>query len=42
LEKEVIEQEMGFVTFSTTFVWNMSHCKKNSARYYHKCSCVFM
>jgi len=27
--------------FSTTFVWNISHFKKNSARY-HKCTQVFM
>jgi hypothetical protein len=24
--------------FSRTFVWNISHSKKNSARYYHKCT----
>ena len=28
--------------FSTTFVWNISHFKKNSARYYHKCDNVSM
>jgi hypothetical protein len=27
--------------FSTTFVWNISHSKKNSARYYHGCKQVF-
>jgi hypothetical protein len=26
----------------TTFVWNIAHSKKNSARYYHKCENVFM
>jgi len=28
--------------FSTAFVCKISHSKKNSARYYHKCSSVFM
>jgi hypothetical protein len=28
--------------FSTTFVWNISHSKKNWARYYHKRVSVFM
>jgi hypothetical protein len=28
--------------FSTTFVWNISHSKKNSARYYQKCTWTFM
>jgi surface polysaccharide O-acyltransferase-like enzyme len=28
--------------FCTTFVWNISHSKKNSARYYHQCTLVFM
>jgi hypothetical protein len=28
--------------FSTTFDCNISHCKKNSARYYHKCTQVSM
>ena len=26
----------------TTFIWNISHSKKNSARHYHKCVQVFM
>ena len=26
----------------STFVWNISHCKKYSARYCHKCTNVFM
>lgn len=30
------------VIFSTIFVRNSSHCKKNLARYYHKCTQVFM
>jgi len=25
--------------FSTNFVWNFSHSKKNWARHYHKCTC---
>ena len=28
--------------FPLQFVWNISHCKNNSARYYHKCTLVFM
>jgi len=27
-----------FLIFSTTFVWNIFHSKKNSPRYYHKCA----
>ena len=30
------------LTFSTAFVWNISHFKKNSARHYHKCTQVFL
>jgi hypothetical protein len=33
---------MCVLIFSTTFVWNISHSKKNPARYYHKCAQVFM
>jgi hypothetical protein len=33
--KNVIGHKMCVVIFSTTFVWNMSHFKKNSARYCH-------
>ena len=29
-------------TFSTTFVWHISHYKKNLARYYHQCTFIFM
>jgi len=32
----LIEHKMFVVNFSITFVWNISHSKKNSARYYHK------
>jgi hypothetical protein len=40
--KKATEQKMCVLIFSTTFVWNISHSKKNSARYYHKCTYVFM
>jgi hypothetical protein len=33
---------MRVLIFSTTFVWNISHSKKNSARYDQKCVSVFM
>jgi len=28
--------------FSTTFIWNISHSKKNSARYYNKYTYISM
>jgi hypothetical protein len=31
-QKKVIEHKMCVLIFSTTFVWNISHPKKNSAR----------
>jgi len=31
-----------FLIFPSKFVWNISHSKKNSARYYQKCTYVFM
>jgi hypothetical protein len=34
--KNVIEHKMCSLIFSTTFVWNISHFKKNSARYNHR------
>jgi hypothetical protein len=40
--KNVIEYKMCVLIFSTTFIWNISHSKKNSLRYYHKCVNVFM
>jgi hypothetical protein len=40
--KKVIERKMCVLIFSTTFVWNISHSQKNSARYYRKCTQVFM
>ena len=36
--KKVIERKMCVLVFSTTFVSNISHSKKNSARYCHKCT----
>jgi hypothetical protein len=36
-KKKVIEYNMGVFIFSTTFVSNISHSKKDSRRYYHKC-----
>ena len=37
-EKRVGEYKMCVLSFSTTFVWNISRCKNNSTRYYHKCT----
>ena len=33
-EKKIIEHKLCVLNFSTSFVWNISHSKKNSARYY--------
>jgi len=33
--EKVIEHKMCVLIFSITFVWNISHSKKNSASYYH-------
>jgi len=38
--KKFIEHKMLVLIFSTTFVWNISHSKKNWARYGHKCALV--
>ena len=40
--KEVIENKMYDLIFSTTFVWNISHSETNLARYDQKCVLVFM
>ena len=40
--KKVTELKTSILIFSTTFIWNTSHSKKNSARYCHKCENVFM
>jgi len=37
-----VKHKMCVLIFSTTFVWNTSDPKKNSARYYHKFTQVFM
>jgi hypothetical protein len=39
---DVIEHKMCVVIFSTAFVWNISHCKMNWARYDYKCMLVFL
>jgi len=39
--KKVIEKKCVLI-LSTTFIRDISHLKKNSARYYHKCTQVFM
>ena len=33
---------MRVLIFPTNFVWNISHPKKNSARYYYKCTQAFI
>ena len=38
---KVIKIKMCVLIFSATFVWNISHCKKNWARYDQKCTSVF-
>jgi hypothetical protein len=38
IREKVIEHKMCVLIFSTTFVRNISHSKKNSERYYHKCA----
>ena len=40
--EEVIEHKMCVLTFSTTFIQNISHSTKDSARYNHKRTYVFM
>jgi hypothetical protein len=42
--KKVIEYKLCvfFFIFATNFVWNISHYEKNSSRYDHKCTWVFM
>jgi len=36
--KNIIQHKMCILILFTTFVGNTSHSKKNSARYYHKCT----
>ena len=40
--KKVVEHKMFVLIFSTTFVWNISHSKKNWAKYEQKCVFVVM
>ena len=40
--KKVTQHKTRVLIFYTHFIWNMSHSKKNSARYCHKCGNVFM
>jgi hypothetical protein len=42
LRNAVAEHKMRVLVFSTILVSNISHYKKNSARYCHKCRNVFM
>jgi len=39
--KTIIERKMCILALTTTFIWNVSYSKKNSARY-HECRYVFM
>ena len=41
-KKTFIEHKMYVLIFSTTFVWHISHSKKNGARYNQKRPVVFM
>jgi hypothetical protein len=36
------ENKMCVLLFTATFIWSISHSKKNSARYCHKCENVFI
>jgi hypothetical protein len=40
--KNIYEHKECVFIFSANFVWNISQSTKNSARYYHKCTQVFM
>jgi hypothetical protein len=39
--RKIIQRKMRVLIFSTNFLLNISHSKKNSARHYHKCTHVF-
>jgi hypothetical protein len=41
-KKNIIQDKICFLFFSATIVWNISHSKKNWARYCYKCQKVFM
>jgi hypothetical protein len=38
LDEQFIQYKTCFSILSTTFVWNISHSRKNSAGYYHRCT----
>ena len=40
--ENVSELKMIVLIFSTSFIWNISHCKESSARSYHKSTYVFL
>ena len=40
--KKIMGHKMCVLIFSTSFVWNISHSKKNWARYDQKCLVIFM
>jgi len=40
--KKITEHKMCFLFFSTTFIWNIFHSKKNWARYDQKCTLIFL
>jgi hypothetical protein len=42
LRKNVTKHKMHVLMFSTTFSRNICHSNKNWARYYHKCTYVFI
>jgi hypothetical protein len=41
-EKKIIQHEIFVLILYTTFVWNISHAKKNWVRYDQICVYVFM
>ena len=41
-KKKVTEHKICVLIFSTIFIWNVSHSKKNSATYCHICEYVFI
>jgi hypothetical protein len=40
-KKKIVELKKYVLVFATNFFWNISHFKKNSTRYYHKCAYGF-
>jgi hypothetical protein len=41
-QKKVIEHKTCVLTFSYTFVWNISHSKANWVKFFHKCTEIFL